>query len=163
MTSFWCLYRYLWTGFTCCSVVPIVDFEQVNVGRVMPHVFPEAFCFVWQNQCFYQVLSFCWANSKGDFWGNLRLAHLWPMFPFYTPGNTRRAQKVSKIAQKQGFWRFDKILIYLYVVILLEYERTNDVLIFFKNHMAWKNLVLKFGPKTFRPIRMQDSLNCNIW
>ena len=31
MTSFWCLFL-LWTGFTNCSYVSIVDFEQVNVA-----------------------------------------------------------------------------------------------------------------------------------
>ena len=31
-TSFWCLYCYLWTYFTTCSSVSIVNFEQVNAG-----------------------------------------------------------------------------------------------------------------------------------
>ena len=30
--SFWCLYCYLETDFTRCSVVAIVDFEQVNAA-----------------------------------------------------------------------------------------------------------------------------------
>ena len=30
MTSFWCLYCWLWTDSTHCSAVSIVDFEQVN-------------------------------------------------------------------------------------------------------------------------------------
>ena len=31
VTSFWCLYCYLWTYFTPSLIVSIVDFEQVNV------------------------------------------------------------------------------------------------------------------------------------
>ena len=30
MTSFWCLYRQLWTYFTLSSNVSIVNFEHVN-------------------------------------------------------------------------------------------------------------------------------------
>ena len=32
LTSFWCLYYWLWNYFTDCSGVSIVDFEQVNDG-----------------------------------------------------------------------------------------------------------------------------------
>ena len=32
VTSFWCLYYQLWTYFTPCSSVSIVNFEQVNAG-----------------------------------------------------------------------------------------------------------------------------------
>ena len=32
MESFWCLYCWLWTYFTPCSVVSLVNFEQVNAG-----------------------------------------------------------------------------------------------------------------------------------
>ena len=35
-TLFWCLYKALQTDFTNGSGVPIVDFEQVNSGRVRP-------------------------------------------------------------------------------------------------------------------------------
>ena len=35
LTSFWFLYCYIWTDFTNCSRVSIVDFEQVNVGWVV--------------------------------------------------------------------------------------------------------------------------------
>ena len=33
--SFWCIYCQLWTYFTPCSSVFIVNFEQVNAGWVM--------------------------------------------------------------------------------------------------------------------------------
>ena len=32
LTSYWCLYCYLWTNFTQCSGVSTVDFEQVNAN-----------------------------------------------------------------------------------------------------------------------------------
>ena len=32
MVSFWCLYCYLWTYFTPCSCISIVNFKQVNVS-----------------------------------------------------------------------------------------------------------------------------------
>ena len=35
LTSFWCLYCWLWTYFTPCSIVSIVTFEQVNAGWVV--------------------------------------------------------------------------------------------------------------------------------
>ena len=34
MTSFWCLYGELWTYFTPCSSVPIVNFKHVITGWV---------------------------------------------------------------------------------------------------------------------------------
>ena len=34
MASFWCLYCKLWTYFTPCSSVSMVNFEHVNAGRV---------------------------------------------------------------------------------------------------------------------------------
>ena len=44
----------------------------------------------------------------------------------------------------------------------LEYKGTNGLLTFCKNHVFGKNLVLIYGPKTSKPIRMQDSSNYNI-
>ena len=41
LTSFWFLYCELWTNFTHCSGVLVVDFDQVNVGRV---AFCNPFC-----------------------------------------------------------------------------------------------------------------------
>ena len=35
VTSFWCCYCQLWTDFTHCSGVSIVDFEQINAGWVV--------------------------------------------------------------------------------------------------------------------------------
>ena len=35
MTSFWCLYCYLWTYFTSCSSVSIFNFEHVIAGWVV--------------------------------------------------------------------------------------------------------------------------------
>ena len=37
--SFWCLYCQLWTYFTPCSTVSIVNFEQVNADWVFAHKF----------------------------------------------------------------------------------------------------------------------------
>ena len=34
MTSYWSLYCQVWTDFTYCSGISIVDFEQVNSGMV---------------------------------------------------------------------------------------------------------------------------------
>ena len=42
MASFWCLYCKLWTYFTPCYSVSIVNFEQVNVGWVL---FPSKWIF----------------------------------------------------------------------------------------------------------------------
>ena len=36
LSSFWCLYCYLWTYFSPSSSVSIVDFDQVNVFQVHP-------------------------------------------------------------------------------------------------------------------------------
>ena len=35
LASFWCLYCWLWTNFTLCSRVSIVNFEQINTGCVV--------------------------------------------------------------------------------------------------------------------------------
>ena len=39
MTSFWCLYYYLWTDFTHCSGDSIVDFEQANADWIITSTF----------------------------------------------------------------------------------------------------------------------------
>ena len=48
---------------------------------------------------------------------------------------------------ENNFWDFDKNLIYLYVLFLLEYEGTNGFLSFYRNHMYWKNLILELQSK----------------
>ena len=34
LTSFWCLYCYLWIDFTLCFVIFVIDFQQLNAGWV---------------------------------------------------------------------------------------------------------------------------------
>ena len=41
LTSFWCLYCWLWKEFTHCSGVSIVDFGQVNADAFSPRVSTE--------------------------------------------------------------------------------------------------------------------------
>ena len=51
---------------------------------------------------------------------------------------------------ENNFWDFDKNLIYLYVLFLLEYEGTNGFLSFYRNHMYWKNLILELQSKNLQ-------------
>ena len=45
MTSFSCLYCWLWTYFTSCSSVSAVDLEQVSTGGVIS--FKQIALYVW--------------------------------------------------------------------------------------------------------------------
>ena len=60
--------------------------------------------------------------------------------------NISAVQGGPKIIEN-NFWDFDKNLIYLYVLFLLEYEGTNGFLSFYRNHMYWKNLILELQSK----------------
>lgn len=51
------------------------------------------------------------------------------------PGGPEMAQK--------GYWDFNKNLVHYYVLYLFEYESTDDLLSFYKNHISEKNLVLQ--------------------
>ena len=53
----------------------------------------------------------------------------------------KSAQKVSKMAQKLGSWDIDKNKIYSYLCILVEYESTNNLQTFCRNHMSRENLI----------------------
>ena len=58
-------------------------------------------------------------------------------------GSAQFLKSVPKMTQKCGFWGFDKNLVYSVVLLWLEYEITNGLLGFCKNHMSRKNLVLE--------------------
>ena len=56
---------------------------------------------------------------------------------------------------KMSFLGFQQKSNHLYVLVLLEYESTNSLLTFCKYHIWEKSC---YGSKTFRSVRMQDSL-----
>ena len=79
-------------------------------------------------------------------------------------GWVRRAQKVRKIPQKWGFWQKSNPFRCAFFSFLVQYKSSNGLLTFYKNSMFRKNLLLELLAKnqTFRPIRVQNSLNYNI-
>ena len=80
---------------------------------------------------------------KHNFWKNVPWGHEGPE----KPKN-----------EVYGVWQTHNLLMFF----KLEYKGTNGLLTFCKNHVFGKNLVLIYGPKTSKPIRMQDSSNYNI-
>ena len=50
--SFWCLYCQLWTYFTLCSSVSIVNFEHVIAGWVIIHLWFSGF---WEKPQFFLI------------------------------------------------------------------------------------------------------------
>ena len=53
LVSFWCLYCWLWTDFTPCYSVSIVNFEQVNAGWVIRR-------WIFNLQISLQWIIWCW-------------------------------------------------------------------------------------------------------
>ena len=63
LTSFWCFYSKIWTDFTHCSCVYIVDFEQINAGKVKSlfKVNNKEFKTISMNMI---TVPYCWIWSK---------------------------------------------------------------------------------------------------
>ena len=57
------------------------------------------------------------------------------------------SKKSKQMTQNRGFEDFDKNLIHPYVLFLIEYESTNDLITLYKNHISSKNLVLELWSK----------------
>ena len=90
MASFWYFYRYLWTYFTPCSSVPIVNFEQVNTG--------------WIQNIFLVIAN--WHEnylnlSKGTFW-------VWSII--YDGTFCKIVWKIVNFAKKNSSWMFHSAL-----------------------------------------------------
>ena len=66
LASWWCLYSYLWTYFTPCSSVSIVNFEQVNDSWERQGLIanPNKPMFSFLCQCFPTFCSICCKTLK---------------------------------------------------------------------------------------------------
>ena len=84
-----------------------------------------------------------------------------PIFWIKSP-RAGRAQKVQKIAQKWGFGDFDKNLIHSYVLFYLNMNVLLVSWLFAKTSSLGKNWFLSRGSKTYRPIRIQISVDYNM-
>ena len=86
LTSIWCCYFWLWTDFTHCSGVSIVDFEQVHADWVSNFPFKIKTETVYHGYPTKNPLSFDW-------------------FLFDKPANSQKLQYVAN-AFLGNFWKF---------------------------------------------------------
>ena len=84
MTSFWCLYCVLWTYLTPCSSVSIINFEQINTGRVRNILKVEIFIIIFWPK-FFNIL-YWWMKGLNTI--NLPLKYLIQDYinPFHATG-----------------------------------------------------------------------------
>ena len=63
MMSFCCLYCWLWTDFTYCSGVSIVDFEQVNASSVLAY-FTQCLTLQYFKNVMKAIFDIPWKDQK---------------------------------------------------------------------------------------------------